>query len=138
MLSKQTVSYWVKVCLWGSVITSVLLLASAAHCATTTSKNSLGFIAYTQRPVQYLEASIVGGSVHDEGTKTRSRLLTTVRFQPTNTFGLFTEDWTFCGDVADKINGKAGAVVLSFSSVMHHTDCYDLYTVHEVKTGAIQ
>jgi len=112
----------------------VFLITS--HCSTTDKQcmlpegcNSLGVVQYTENPVQYLEASIVGGTVHNEGKQE----LTTIRFQPTGTYSLFTEGWTFCGNVADMFDGKTGVVVLSFSKVQHHRDCYDLYSVHEVK-----
>jgi hypothetical protein len=114
---------------WLLILAMLIIMPMiAAHAVvTTTSKhsNSLGVVQYTENPVQYLEASIVGGSIHGD--------FTTVRFQPVGTYTLFTEDVTFCGDQSEKFNGKMGAVVLAFSKVQHHRDCYDLYSVHEVK-----
>jgi hypothetical protein len=140
VINNKKAAYWLGVVLIAFAITAFILIVSSFGNATVTKHqdNAVGFIAYSQRPVQYLEASVVGGSVHDEGTKTRPRLLTTIRFQPTGTYGLFTEDFTFCSDVSDKFNDKSGVIVLAFSSVMHHSDCYDLYSVHEIKTEPIQ
>jgi hypothetical protein len=119
-----------KTSLWaiGIAFVVLVLLVMAGHSATSSNvkhSNSLGVVQYTENPVQYLEASVVGGSIHGD--------FTTVRFQPTGTYSLFTEDVTFCGDQSSKFNGKMGAVVLAFSKVQHHRDCYDLYSVHEVK-----
>jgi hypothetical protein len=127
-----------KTLLWAMLIAEVLVLLVMAGYSATSSNvkhgNSLGVVQYADRPVQYLEASIVGGSVHVEGKQE----LTTVRFQPTGTYALFTEDWTFCGNRADLINGKTGVIVLSFSTVQHHRDCYDLYSVHKVQEEPMQ
>jgi len=109
----------------------LLILSHHAHCTTTATKhtNTLGTLQYTENPLQYLEASVVGGDVHNNGKQE----FTTVRFQPTGTYVLFTQDFSFCGDEADTFNGKNGVVVVAFSKVQHHRDCFDLYSVHEVK-----
>jgi hypothetical protein len=108
----------------------LFILSHHAHCDTTAKhSNSLGAVMYTENPIQYLEASVVGGDVHDDG----KQQFTTVRFQPTGTYVIFTQDFSFCGDEADTFNGKNGVVVVAFSKVQHHRDCYDLYSVHEVK-----
>jgi hypothetical protein len=117
-------------------IAIVLGLSTLGHCrvASKNDPNATGFIPYTQRPIQYLEGSIIEGNIHNEGTDVHPRLLTTLRIQPTGTFALFTEDYTFCGNIKKDVDGKVGTVVFAFSSVMHHSDCYDLYSIHTVKS----
>lgn len=115
--------------LWAFMSLIVLATVTSAHCSTTEHKNSLGVPMYQENPNQYLEGSFVNGSIHTDG----KREFTTVRFAPTNTYGLFVQEVTFCGDKSDLFNGKRGTLVLTYSRVMHQTWCYDLYSVHEVK-----
>ena len=112
------------------ILMLLLCLVATGHCTTTAKhSNSLGALQYTENPLQYLEAAVVSGVVHSEGKQE----YTAIRFQPTGTYILYTEDITFCGDEADTFNGKRGVIVVAFSKLQHHRDCFDLYSVHEVK-----
>ena len=119
--------------LFGLLVT--LLLVADVHCSTSTSShNSLGALTYNDNPNRYIEGAVIAESIHEDN----KRVFTTLRVQPTHTYGLFTEELTFCGDQAEMFNGVRGPVVITFSKTMHHTWCYDLYSVHQVAEKKLQ
>ena len=67
MISRECISYWIRIFFAASVITAVLLLANAAHCSTGDKHpNSLGVLHVQRQPVH-----IRGGS--DDCRSHRSR-----------------------------------------------------------------
>lgn len=123
-----------KTALIGFVIWVTLMFTAAlvpmAHCAIDRkgSSNSFGALIYQDNPNQYLMGSIAEGTV----TEYEKRIFTVIRFRPTNTYGLFTQDIPFCGNEASSFEGMSGVLVITFSKVMHNKYCYELYRVDKV------
>jgi hypothetical protein len=118
-----------------AVMLYIVACVLPSHCATSShSHNSYGAVIYQENPNQYLEGAITHADLHKEG----KRDFTTIRVQPTNTYNLFTEDITFCGNQAEMFRGMTGDIVITFSKVMHQTWCFELYSVHQVKEKKLQ
>lgn len=111
------------------------LTALTAHCATTSSKqsngNTFGALVYQENPNQYLMGSI---SNADAGVTRAGKRVLVFEVRPTNTYSMFSQSVAFCSvsdeQIATLISGSV--VVLTYSRVMHHMDCYDLYRVDRV------
>lgn len=110
----------------------MLLLVGLSHCATThTSHNSLGTIAYTENPYNYIVASAKDGKVIAEGKATSLRL------QPMYTYQLFDTSLLLCNDVSEKLNGITQPMVLTYERQTHRVvegvACHELIGVNEIK-----
>jgi len=117
----------------GVVIMAALLflaIAPFSHCRTSAPPrdNAFGALIYQDNPNQYLMVQVRSGKIFTRG----KRIYTNLSVAPTNTYGLFNQSVTFCGDQSDMFDGKNGVLVLTYSKVMHETDCYDLYRVDTV------
>ena len=121
----------------------MVLLAVTGHCAITKqagSKNSIGYEPYYTNPYQYMYGSAVAGQVLKDA---KGRLFTTMVFQPSHTFQLYTEEVLFCGNQAEQFNGEAGRpLVITYERVAHQKvdgiGCHQLESVDEVKDKEAQ
>lgn len=104
---------------------------SKAHAAVAVKHqdNSLGAIMYTDNPNTYLMGLVTNVSVHGSD----GQVYTTVRIRPTNTYGLYYDEPTFCGNEYRMVTETKGVVVFTYSKVQHRRWCYDLYRVDKVE-----
>ena len=121
----------------------ILLFVATGHGAITKqagSKNSIGYEPYYTNPYQYMYGSAVAGQVLKDA---KGRLFTTMVFQPSHTFQLYTEEVLFCGNQAEQFNGEAGRpLVITYERVAHQKvdgiGCHQLESVDEVKDKEAQ
>lgn len=125
-----------KIAFWGFLVwallvaAGVVVLLSTAHGAIVAKHdNSLGALMYTDNPNTYLMGLVSNVSVHEDG----GIIYTTVRIRPTNTYGLYYDEPTFCGNEYRMVTETKGVVVFTYSKVQHHRWCYDLYRVDKVE-----
>jgi hypothetical protein len=136
MMSKRTLNYWIKVALWGSVITGVLLLANAAHGKTTKPSDTTCWLPegcvtqYQSNPYTYKVGEVSASGFPDDAI--------VLRIQPLATYNLFTEDVLFCDrqKVAGMFTGKHNPLVLTYktraSRMVQGIGCHDLVRVDEM------
>lgn len=117
------------------IVLIIAVFSGLAHGSTSLKhSNSLGALIYQYNPNQYLMGLITSGTV----TEYNKKLYTVIRFRPTNTYGLFSQDFAYCGNVASMFEGMTGVIVVTFSKTMHSRDCYDLYRVDKVASKEIE
>jgi hypothetical protein len=115
----------------------VLICVSLAHADTTSKhKNVTGAVISYSNPNIYLQGRVISGALIESGDKKYLN----IRFQPSHTFELYTEDVLFCDaqNVLDKFVGKENPVVLIYERVAHESvqsiGCHNLLGVSEVKS----
>jgi hypothetical protein len=128
----KSLFWWLAYILVALLILCMMPLCSQA--AIPQHKNSLGVVIEYSNPNMYMYASIVDGVImQDETTK---RYATSVRFQPSHTFSLYSESVLFCGDAREAFNGKRGPIVVTYERVAHisfkEVGCHNLVSVDEV------
>jgi hypothetical protein len=122
------------------VLFLVLVYVSLARASTTSHKNSLGAVIPYENPNQYIFGRIIVGTLIESGNKQ----FINIRFQPSHTFELYTEEVLFCrpDDVLDKLAGKSNPVVVTYERLAHDSvqniGCHNLIGVSEVKKEVIQ
>jgi hypothetical protein len=110
------------------------MYAISAHGATTSSakKNSFGAVISYDNPNTY----IMGIPIHGAYVTSGARLATNVRFQPSYTFGMLTQEVLFCGDHGSDFNIR-GPLVVTYRTRAHEAldgiGCHDLISVDRVK-----
>ena len=122
----------------------VLICVSLAHASTydTTSKhkNATGAVVLYSNPNIYLQGRVISGALIESGDKKYLN----IRFQPSHTFELYTEEVLFCDaqNVLDKFVGKSNPLVLTYERIAHESvqniGCHNLIGVSEIKTEKIQ
>jgi hypothetical protein len=118
------------------VLAMILLCFGLAH-ADTTSKhtNVTGAVIAYENPNIYLQGRVVSGALIESGDK---RYLN-IRFQPSHTFELYTEEVLLCNaeTTIEKFTGKSNPVVLTYERVAHESvqsiGCHVLIGVSEIK-----
>ena len=133
MMSKECISYWIRIFFAASVITAVLLLANAAHCQPVTTKpqtNSLGVVSYTENPNLYILGNVVEGFDISDGAALN------LRIQPLGTYALFTQDILMCGMPTEKFNGVTEPILMTYRRQSSHrvrgVACHDLLRVDSI------
>lgn len=112
------------------LLLALILWASVLNAAVSKHTNSLGVLQYTENPYSYMYGSVAGGSLLNiEGKK-----FTSVSFQPSHTYGLFTEQVLFCGDESAAF--LKGPIVVTYEKVAHTAvagiGCHNLLSVDQV------
>jgi hypothetical protein len=107
------------------------------HADTTSRhKNATGAVIEYSNPNIYLTGSVISGALIESGDK---RFLN-IRFQPSHTFSLYTEEVLFCDaeSVIKKFTGKSNPVVVTYERLAHDSvqsiGCHVLVGVSEVKS----
>ena len=115
----------------------VLICVSLAHADTTSKhKNVTGAVISYSNPNIYLQGRVISGALIESGDKKYLN----IRFQPSHTFELYTEEVLLCNAVTaiEKFTGKSNPVVLTYERVAHESvqsiGCHVLVGVSEVKT----
>ena len=138
MMSKECISYWIRIFFIAAIITAVLLLANAAHCQPVTTKpqtNSLGVVSYTENPNLYILGNVVEGFDISDGAALN------LRIQPLGTYALFTQDILMCGMPLDKFEGKRNPVAITYARratrMISGIGCHPLLRVDEVQDDKV-
>jgi hypothetical protein len=111
-----------------------IMMVAPAHGATSSTQkhnNGLGFKMYQENPNQYLMGYVSNGEV---GKTRADRRVVVLEIRPTNTYSMFSQSFAFCDITEEQVDKFAdgSVVVFTFSKVMHHAECYDLYRVDRV------
>ncbi len=139
MMSKETVSYFIKLWFWGSIMAAAILVASA-HCSTTSTPKSSdttcwlpeGCVTqYQENPNSYKAGTLLDASVIGEYQGMN------LRIQSLGTYELFSENLLICGwPVAKFLPAPSNYVVLTYETVSHRTvqgvACHELVRVDEI------
>jgi hypothetical protein len=109
----------------------VFLFATYAHCAVSKKhNNSIGTVMYMDNPMTYKAGAITSVAyIGHEGIS--------VRMQPIGTYGLFTEEFLFCGLDIEKFMNQTNPMVLTFrtkaSRMIDGIGCHELINVSSIK-----
>lgn len=130
-MKRRLLWYSVGATLW-IVLLILAVFSGLAHGATTPryGSSSAG-PTYTDNPNQYLMGLVSDISVHENDGK----VYTTVRIRPTNTYFLYFDEPTFCGNQYRIVTETKGVLVFTYSRVQHHRWCYDLYRVDKIESA---
>jgi hypothetical protein len=127
MRTKEVVSYWIRILFAAAVVTSVLLMANAAHCSTTKPQaNSLGVLQYNSNPYIYEAVQTIAEVTEVDGNLN-------LRVKPVGTYMLYDDILLLCGLPVEKFSGIAEPFLMTYERVSHHmvrgVACHDLLRV---------
>jgi hypothetical protein len=129
MMTKEAVSYWIRILFAAAVITSVLLMANAAHCQPTTAKpqtNSLGVVQYNDNPYIYEAVQSLAEVTEVDGNMN-------LRVKPVGTYMLYDDIVLLCGLPIEKFSGVTEPFLMTYERRAHHMTrgvaCHDLLRV---------
>ena len=129
MMTKETVSYWIRILFAAAVVTSVLLMANAAHCQPVTTKpqtNSLGVLQYNSNPYIYEAVQTIAEVTEIDGNLN-------LRVKPIGTYMLYDDIILLCGLPVDKFSGVQEPFLMTYERASHHmvrgVACHDLLRV---------
>lgn len=116
-----------------------LIMGASIFCAVSSpaavagkQKNSFGAIIDYSNPNIYIFGAVADGAAFKDE---HQKVLTSVRFQPYNTFALYTESVLFCGDVSNLF--YHGAIVVTYKRRAHEASggigCHELVSVNKVE-----
>lgn len=111
----------------------ILITSDGCHAAVAgKQKNSFGAVIDYSNPNVYIFGAVADGAVFKDE---HQKVLTNVRFQPYNTFALYTESVLFCGDVSNLF--YHGAIVVTYKRRAHEASggigCHELVSVNKVE-----
>jgi hypothetical protein len=108
----------------------VMILAPRSESATGPKKSKPTFAYYLDNPYQYLYGNVVNARMFRRG----DQQFTNVEVKPVQTYPMFSQYVTFCGNQEDKLDlTTSEPVVLVYSRIMHRRDCFDLLRVDVVQ-----
>jgi hypothetical protein len=108
----------------------VLIMSASSMCSTGARTSNEILPAYQDNPYQYLYGITVKARVFRLG----DQLFTNLEVKPVQTYLVFSQSVTFCGDQEDKLDlSTSQPVVLVYSRVMHRRGCFDLLRVDVVE-----
>ena len=130
MMSKECISYWIRIFFAASVITAVLLLANAAHCSTGDKHpNSLGTLSYNDNPFMYEAVQTIAEVTEIDGNMN-------LRVKPVGTYMLYDDTVLLCGMPVDKFSGVTEPFLMTYERRAHHivrgVACHDLLQVNSI------
>jgi hypothetical protein len=130
MMTKQAASYWIKIMLIAAIITSALLLATAAHCSTTKPQtNSLGIVQYNENPYIYEAVQTIAEVTEVDGNMN-------LRIRPVGTYMLYDDIVLLCGLPVEKFTRITEPFLMTYERVSHHmvrgVACHDLLRVDSI------
>jgi hypothetical protein len=108
----------------------VLILSSSSESSTAAKTPDQIPPAYQDNPYQYLYGIVVKAEVFRLG----DQLFTNLEVKPVQTYLVFSQSVTFCGNQEGKLDFAASqAVVMVYSRVMHRRGCFDLLRIDVVE-----
>ena len=130
MMSKECISYWIRIFFAASVITAVLLLANAAHCSTGDKHpNSLGIVQYDVNPLMYEAVQTIAEVTEVDGNMN-------MRVKPVGTYMLYDDIVLLCGMPIDKFSGVTEPFLMTYrrqsSHMVRGVACHDLLRVDSI------
>jgi hypothetical protein len=134
MITTEAVSYWIRILFAAAVITSVLLMANAAHCQPVTTKpqeNSLGALQYDENPYLYEAVQTIAEVTEVDGNMN-------FRVNPIGTYMLYDDNILLCGLPTDDFNGIQEPFLMTYERVahigVHGVGCHRLIRVDNIVT----
>ena len=131
-MTRECISYWIRIFFAASVITAVLLLANAAHCQPVTTKpqtNSLGTLSYNDNPYIYEAVQMIAEVTEVDGNMN-------LRVKPVGTYMLYDDIVLLCGMPVEKFNGITEPFLMTYrrqaSHMVHGVACHDLLRVDQI------
>ena len=129
-MSKECISYWIRIFFAASVITAVLLLANAAHCSTGDKHpNSLGTLSYNDNPLMYEAVQTIAEVTEVDGNMN-------LRVKPVGTYMLYDDIILLCGMPTEKFRGVTEPFLMTYERRAHHivrgVACHDLLQVNSI------
>ena len=126
-MTKEVVSYWIRILFAAAVVTTILLMANAAHCATTKPQtNSLGVLQYNSNPYIYEAVQTIAEVTEIDGNLN-------LRVKPIGTYMLYDDIILLCGLPVDKFSGVQEPFLMTYERASHHmvrgVACHDLLRV---------
>ena len=115
MMTKEAVSYWIRILFAAAVITSVLLMANSAHCQPVTTKpqtNSLGVVQYTENPYLYEAVQSLAEVTEVDGNMN-------LRVKPVGTYMLYDDNLLLCGLPTDAFQGIREPFLMTYERISH-------------------
>jgi hypothetical protein len=130
MMSKECISYWIRIFFAASVITAVLLLVNAAHCSTTKPQtNSLGTLSYNDNPLMYEAVQTIAEATEVDGNMN-------MRVKPVGTYMLYDDIVLLCGMPVEKFSGVTEPFLMTYERRAHHmvhgVACHELLQVNSI------
>jgi hypothetical protein len=108
----------------------VPILASSSAFSAVPKKPKAAIAYYQDNPYQYLYGNVVNATQFRRG----DQQFTNVEVKPVQTYPMFSQYVTFCGNQGDKLDfATSEPVVLVYSRTMHRRDCFDLVRVDVVQ-----
>ena len=129
-MSRECISYWIRIFFVASVITAVLLLANAAHCSTTKPQtNSLGVLQYNDNPLMYEAVQTIAEVTEIDGNMN-------LRIKPVGTYMLYDDIVLLCGMPIDKFSGVTEPFLMTYrrrsSHMVRGVACHELLRVDQI------
>ena len=132
-MTREVVSYWIRILFVAAVITSVLLMANAAHCQLVTTKpehtNSLGVLQYNDNPLIYEAVQTIAEVTEIDGNLN-------MRVKPVGTYMLYDDIVLLCGMPTEKFSGVTEPFLMTYERASHHmvrgVACHDLLRVDSI------
>jgi len=133
MMTKQVVSYWIRIFFFAAVITSLLLLANAAHCSTTKPQtNSLGIVQYNENPYIYEAVQTIAEVTEIDGNLN-------MRVKPVGTYMLYDDIVLLCELPTDAFQGIREPFLMTYERVAHISvrgvGCHRLVRVDNIESN---
>ena len=132
MMSKECISYWIRIFFAASVITAVLILANAAHCQPVTTKpqtNSLGVLQYNDNPLMYEAVQTIAEVTEVDGNMN-------LRVKPVGTYMLYDDTVLLCGMPTEKFSGVTEPFLMTYrrrsSHMVQGVACHELLRVDQI------
>jgi hypothetical protein len=108
----------------------VLILSSSSESSTAAKTSDQIPPAYQDNPYQYLYGIVVKAEVFRLG----DQLFTNLEVKPVQTYLVFSQSVTFCGNQEGKLDfATSQTVVMVYSRVMHRRGCFDLLRIDVVE-----
>jgi len=129
-MTKECISYWIRILFAASVITAVLLLANTAHCSTGDKHpNSLGTLSYNDNPLMYEAVQTIAEVTEVDGNMN-------LRVKPVGTYMFYDDIVLLCGMPIDKFSGVTEPFLMTYERRAHHivrgVACHDLLRVDQI------
>jgi hypothetical protein len=131
-MSKECISYWIRIFFAASVITAVLILANAAHCQPVTTKpqtNSLGTLSYNDNPLMYEAVQTIAEVTEVDGNMN-------LRVKPVGAYMLYDDIVLLCGMPVEKFSGVTEPFLMTYERRAHHmvrgVACHELLRVDQI------
>lgn len=132
MMSREALTYWIRIFFFAFVITTLLLLANAAHCQPITTKsrtNSLGIVQYNDNPYIYEAVQTIAEVAKIDGNMN-------LRVKPVGTYMLYDDIILLCGLPIEKFTGITEPFLMTYERKSHHmvrgVACHDLLRVDSI------